>query len=136
MKKCPQCKQVYGEETLYCLTDGTALNSERFSLPSENSLDDEPQTFIRNEPIVIDFATAGESRQSLSPPINHQIPPTLPPAESVVVIPANNVAATRNYALFLVLGLLIGGGLVLGTLLLSRNLFQNDNANAVKTNVK
>ncbi len=132
MKKCPLCRQVYSDEIIYCLNDGTALTSERFSLPSENNPGDEPVTVVRNEPIVIDFGAA-DSPQPVSSPGNYQT--TLPPAESVVVVPANTTAATRNYALFLVLGLLIGGGLVLGTLLLSKNLFQNENANTVKTNV-
>jgi hypothetical protein len=121
MKKCPQCSSVYEDETAYCLNDGTALVEEHFSLPSDSI---EEETLVRSEPIVIDFANINE------PPTKSPIPP----AEQVVVIPASP-APTGKYALFLILGLLIGGGLVLATLLVSRDLNQPENANTVKTNV-
>ena len=133
MKKCPQCNTVYTDETAFCLNDGTALAEDSFALPSEAS-SDEPETVIRSEPIVIDIAGANNA---LPPPppaaaTNYPVMPT----ENVVVVPAvAPAAATRNYALFLILGLLIGGGLVLATLLLSKNLYQTENSNiTVKTN--
>src|SRR6478735_4514388 len=43
MKRCPQCRRDYLDETLlYCLDDGTALLDGPASLPN----DDEPQTAI------------------------------------------------------------------------------------------
>ena len=125
MKKCPQCSTVYADEVIYCLNDGTALVEESFSLPSEAN-SDEPETIIRNEPIIIDFGASEAPAVANYPPV---------PAENIVVLPADTTATTRNYALFLILGLLIGGGLVLGTLLLSKNLYQTENANTVRANV-
>ena len=126
MKRCPQCNSVYNDEIAFCLNDGAALVEESFSLPSMAE-SDEPETIIRNEPIVIDFADT-----SIPPPPaeNYQIPQ---PAENVVIVPANTASINRNYAVFLIVGLLIGGGLVLATLLLSRNLYQNENTVRVKT---
>jgi hypothetical protein len=129
MKKCPQCNSVYGDEVLYCLNDGTALVEESFTMPSESD-SDEPETMIRSEPIIIDLA-GNEMPQQAPPSTTYPVVP----AENIVFVPAANPAATtRNYALFLILGLLIGGGLVLATLLLSKNLFQSENTNAVKAN--
>src|SRR4051812_37170398 len=108
MKKCPQCNTVYSDEVVYCLNDGTALTEESFSLPSESS-QDEPETLVRNQPIVIDFASQNEQPQPPppAPTVNYQIPPA---PENVVVVPVSPAATTRNYAIFLILGLLIGGG--------------------------
>ena len=120
MKKCLQCNSVYGYENLYCLNDGTILVSENFSLPSD---DFEAETIVRNEPVKIDLS-------------NKNIPPetvTYPnqPTETVIVKqPANR----RNPAVFLVLGLLLGGGLVLATLLLARSFHQTDDTATVKVN--
>jgi hypothetical protein len=121
MKKCPQCNSVFEDETAYCPNDGAALIEEHFSLPSNDSI--EAETLVRSEPIIIDLANINEP------------PPIYPvqPAEQVVIVPAIP-PPTRNYALFLILGLLIGGGLVLATLLVSRNLNQPENSNVVKTN--
>ena len=102
MKKCPQCDTVYGDEVMYCLNDGKALVEDSFSIPSE---EEEHDTIIRHDPIVIDFPAHGETQ-----PAAHY--PASVPAENIVVISAPPAAATRNYAIFLILGLLIGGGLV------------------------
>jgi hypothetical protein len=127
MKKCPQCNTVYGDEIAYCLNDGTALIEETFSLPSD--LDSiEAETVVRHEPFVVNF---GADNKIPDQNINHPVPP---PIENVVIVPAKSVSNSKNYALFLVVGLLIGGGLVLATLLLSRMLNQNENAKSAKTN--
>ncbi len=112
MKKCPQCNSVYGDENLYCLNDGTVLVEESFSLPS--SADDfEAETIIRHKPVTVDL-----SNENIPPePIIYQPPPI----ETVVIKqPANR----RNAAIFLILGLLLGGALVLATLILARSFYQ------------
>ena len=125
MKKCPQCNTVYANETIYCLNDGKPLIEENFSLPSTAmNLEEEQETVIRREPIIIDFA------QSTSPnePITYQIPPN---AENIILNPPPQKSSNiGKYAMFLIIGLLIGGGLVFGAIFLSNGLFQNRPANA------
>lgn len=124
MKKCPQCNTVYANETIYCLNDGTPLIEENFSLPSTAmNLEEETETVIRHEPIVIDFA------QNMSPnePITYQIPPDV---ENIIIQPSPRKSSNvGKYAIFLILGLVIGGGLVLGAIFLSKGWFQNSNTN-------
>lgn len=127
MKKCPQCSTVYDDSVAFCLNDGTALVEEPASVLIADD-DDEPETIIRHDPIVIDFTENAEP----PPVVNHPVIP----AENIVVIPATDTTAiNRNYAIFLIFGLLIGGGLVLATLWFSRNLYQAENANVSKINV-
>ncbi len=122
MKRCPQCNSVYGDENLYCLNDGTVLIEETFVLPSDAD-DFEAETIIRNEPMTVDL-----SSKNIPPePIIYQNQPT----ETVVIKqPANR----RNSAIFLVLGLLLGGGLVLATLILARSFYQTGDTKTVKVN--
>jgi hypothetical protein len=123
MKKCPQCNTVYANETIYCLNDGTLLIEENFSLPSAAvamNLEDEAETILRHEPMVIDFA------QNTSP--NEPNPNQTPP--NVSDMPPQKSSNIGKYAIFLMLGLLIGGGLVVGAIFLSKGLFQNSNINA------
>jgi hypothetical protein len=126
MKKCPQCNTVYDDSVAFCLNDGTALIDESATLHSATDAD-EPETIIRNEPIVIDFTESAEP----TPVTNHPVIP----AENIVVVPADTTAINRNYAVFLILGLVIGGGLVLATLWFSKNLYQAENANSDKINI-
>jgi len=126
MKKCPQCNTVYGDQVVYCLKDGAALIEETFSLsPTSDSIQEE--TVIRHEPIIVDFGASEETPRQTT----YQVPPT---PENIIVIPARKTSNAGKYALFLILGFLIGGGLVLATVLLSRTLYQNENTNLVKTN--
>ena len=120
MKRCPQCNSVYGDENLYCLNDGTVLVEETFVLPSEAN-DFEAETIIRNNPVVVDLS------DRKTEPIVYQNPPV----ETIVV---KQPAKSRNAAIFLVVGLLLGGGLVLATLLLARTFYQTGDNKTVKVN--
>ena len=120
MKRCPQCNSVYGDENLYCLNDGTDLVEETFVLPSEAN-DFEAETIIRNNPVVVDLS------DRKTEPIVYQNPPV----ETIVV---KQPAKSRNAAIFLVVGLLLGGGLVLATLLLARTFYQTGDNKTVKVN--
>ena len=126
MKRCPQCSTVYTDETQYCLNDGTVLVEENLPLPSESEFEEE--TIIRHDPIVVDFGTANQPTEQFNyqpaPPVNQ---PTI-----IVERPRN----TGKYLLFLIVGLVLGGGLVLATILVTRNYNQNENAANVKTNAK
>lgn len=115
MKKCPQCSTVYGDDIQFCLNDGTPLIAENFSLPSA---DDgiEAETVIRHAPIVVDVS--GEDFS----PAPESFPQIAPPKTIVVEKPASS----RNYAIFLLVGLLLGGSLVLLTLFLARNFYRDD----------
>lgn len=108
MKRCPQCNSVYENETQFCLNDGTSLVEEHFSMPSEG----EEETIIRHNPITIEFP-----KPDLSEP-----PPTQA-FQPVVIVEEKSKG--KNSLLFLLVGLLLGGGLVLGGILLARNFFLN-----------
>jgi len=123
MKRCPQCSTVFENENAYCLNDGTPLIDENFSLPSSGN-DFEDETVIRREPIVVDLA---EQNHAPRENLNRQIQP--PPIENVVVrVPAKS--NSKNAAVYLALGLLLGGVLVLGTLILARSFYSGGNAAA------
>jgi hypothetical protein len=122
MKKCPQCNNLYQDETLYCLNDGQFLMSEVLPLPSEMSVEDEEATVIRREPIVVDLSAA--NAPNIPPPAQ------IPPREKIVVRTKSNFG---KYLVFLIIGLLLGGSLVLATLFLSRDYYQNNSAGNVKT---
>jgi Bacterial SH3 domain len=113
MKKCPQCNNVYTDETQFCLNDGAALVEENFQMPTET--DAEEDTIIRHDPIIVDFARTNAPTEQF----NYQTPqPTI-----IVERPRS----TGKYLLFLIVGLLLGGGLVLATLFFARNSNQADN---------
>lgn len=120
MKRCPQCNALYEDTTQFCLRDGKPLVEESFSLPS-----DEEETIIRHDPITINIPAPDEYTAPASQ--------SFQPAENVVVVPSNQASTNRNYALFLIIGLLIGGGLVLVTLLLAKNYFQSPETNVART---
>lgn len=125
MKKCPQCNTVYEDDIDYCLNDGTELAEEIFMLPTDDSI--EAETIIRHDPIIVNL-----SDQTDETPIISEY--EMPNGEKVIVVPAETPDKTRNYALFLMLGLLIGGGLVLATILFTRN-NETENANVTHINV-
>ena len=124
MKRCPQCNTTYTDETQYCLNDGAVLVEENLPLPSESEFEEE--TIIRHDPIVVDFGATQQPTEQFNyqpaPPVNQ---PTI-----IVERPRN----TGKYLLFLIVGLVLGGGLVLATLLVARTYNRDDNAANVKTN--
>ncbi|HEX8370424.1 MAG TPA: SH3 domain-containing protein [Pyrinomonadaceae bacterium] len=126
MKRCPQCNNLYPDETQYCLNDGQLLISERLPLPSELSVDDEEVTVIRHEPIVVDLSAAA-ANEPKTETLPYQNPP---PVEKIPVRTKSNFG---KYLVFLITGLLLGGGLVLATLFLSRSFYQNNAAANTKT---
>lgn len=122
MKKCPQCQNLFPDETQFCLNDGQALISEVFPLPSEISSGDEEETIIRHEPIVVDLSAINAPNQ------------TPPAGEKVTIIrPVEAKSNFGKYLAFLIIGLLLGGALVLATLLLARNFYQSDDSNRKAT---
>lgn len=120
MKRCPQCNSVFSDENIYCLNDGTVLVEENFALPSEAD-DFEAETIIRNDPVVVDL-----SDRKTEPIIQRTNP-----VETIVV---KQPAKPKNAVIFLILGLMLGGGLVLATLLLARTFYQTDDNKTVKVN--
>lgn len=114
MKVCPQCNSVYGDDFVYCSNDGSVLTEENLSLPTED--DTEAQTVIRRkgEPIIVDV-NEPSATQAETVEMNYG---NLPPAQKAIVV--EQKSNSKFYALFLVVGLLLGGGLVLATLLASK----------------
>jgi hypothetical protein len=131
MKRCPQCQNLYPDETQYCLGDGQLLISERLPLPSElSAVDEEEVTVIRHDPIVVDLSAANAPNIPPQQPPTYQIPPPAVAAERITVKTKSNFG---KYLVFLIIGLLLGGGLVLATLYLSRGgFFQNSDAGGDK----
>lgn len=122
MKRCPQCNSVFGDALDFCTNDGTPLTQEAFVLPSENSSDEE-ETVIHHDPVIIDIqnppvAPTEQFNYQAAPPTN---------VEPVIIVEKPR-GAGRN-VLFLILGLILGGGLVLGAVLLGVFLYQNRTAN-------
>lgn len=119
MKRCPQCNSVFDDTLDYCTNDGTPLLEETFILPSENSpVDAEEITVIHHEPITIDIPNP-------NPPPTEQFNYQIPPTENVIPVIVEKSPTTGKYLLFLVLGLLLGGGLVLAAVLFGVYLYQN-----------
>lgn len=131
MKKCPQCSQVFENEIAYCSNDGTPLVEEVFTLPSTGDFDDD--TVVRRSPIVVDLS---QPKKAAAYPNINQPPPTSTADNIIVEVPAKK--NSRNAAVYLALGLLLGGILVLGTLILSRNFYSGDangNSKQIAVNV-
>ena len=128
MKRCPQCNSVFDNSLDFCTNDGTPLIQETFVLPSESSaFDAEEVTVIHSAPVTINIPNQ-------NPPVapteqfNYQVPIT----ETVIVKKPRN---TGKYLLFMVLGLLLGGGLVLAAVLFVMFLNQKKQPAQVNINV-
>ena len=118
MKRCPQCHSVFEDALVYCTNDGTPLVPENFTLPSEAAGigEEEEITVIHHDPITIDVA----DRPAPTERFEYR-PTAAPPAEAAIPIIVERAPRnTGKYLLFLVIGLLLGGGLVLATLLFAR----------------
>ena len=126
MKRCPQCNSVFDDSLVYCTNDGTPLLDETFVLPSEVSPTDvEEETVIHHDPITIDIPNT--SAPAPTEQFGYQAPPAV---ETIIVEKRRN---TGKYLLFLVLGLVLGGGLVLAAVLFTLYLSQNDPSPVVNT---
>jgi len=129
MKKCPQCQNLFPDETQYCLNDGQPLISQVLPLPSEVSSGDEEETIVRGAPIVVDLSAVNAPNHETL-----QSPPSHPPRETIVIpVPAKTKSNFGKNLAFLIIGLLLGGALVLATLLLAKSFYQNDSSNNTPT---
>lgn len=138
MKICPKCQTVYKDEIRFCLSDGTPLVEQESAAPVTDY--EEPETVIsRNyqaseEPIIIDFGKPETKTEPIMIDFSDVETVVHPPKQAEelpqVTVIEKPVAKTSNYALFLVIGLFIGGGLVLLTLLLARSFFGGENVNS------
>lgn len=109
MKKCPKCHLIYDDNLSFCLQDGTALI---INFEDKTSTEAETQVGAKNvsneaksPPIYIDL---GEK-----PTVASSIPPTFQPPNANPIPPKNAVNYFLLAILFLVLGVVGGGGLVL-----------------------
>lgn len=137
MKKCPQCNTLYKDEILYCLSDGNPLVEQQSSNAATVNNYDDSETVVRSEPIVINFSKPENESEPIMIDFSDVETVVHPPKQveqlPQVTIIEKPVSKTSNYALFLIIGLFIGGGLVLATLLLARNFFQDGNVNSNNT---
>lgn len=127
MKRCPQCNSVFPDSLIYCTNDGSALNLETFVMPSEAS-PPEPEeiTIIRREPVTSDPITIDIPNPNPPPIPVEQLNYQTPPTENIIPVIIEKPRNTGKYILFLVLGLILGGGLVLAAILFSMYLSQRD----------
>ena len=121
MKKCPQCNSVFDDSLVYCTNDGTPLVEETFVLPSEASQPDaeEEITVVHHDPITIDIPN------NSAPAPTEQFTYQTPPAETIIPVVIEKRRNTGKYVLFLVIGLILGGGLVLAAIAAAMLLFQS-----------
>jgi hypothetical protein len=137
MKRCPQCNSVYEDEKIYCLEDGTSLVNEAFTLPSDFSPEDqsgEQETVIRNPPLVFDISNQNiptqqpQTQHLPKPPVNPYAPNQ---GNFSGQVPSKPNRGCLKYSLFLLIGLLIGGGIVLGIMSIGF-VYMNNSANENK----
>jgi hypothetical protein len=111
MKQCPQCRQTYSDETIFCLSDGTPLAF----------LNDKPEevTIVQSFPEEITFVR----------PVQNTQPTIVTPVQPIQPI-RSGVSPIFAYLSIILLLLLIGGGaIVVGFFVLSRMSSENTNAN-------
>ncbi len=105
MKKCPQFNSGFGVESVYFSDNGEVLIEENLSLTSEYE-EVEADIIIHRDPIVVDFG------ETTSPTEGFENIQNIPPTQPIIF---EQKRVSRNYAIFLILGLLLGGVLVLAT---------------------
>ncbi len=123
MKKCPQCHNSYNDENIYCLNDGAILIDE---LPSTITFN-YPNNPLPNPAFVVDISPKDETPTLIAP---------FPPRVQI----ASTKSESKNYVVLLLIGLLAGGGLVLGTFFLTKSFGERKtevatNANSAKSKV-
>ena len=131
MKRCPQCSRVFDDSLDYCTEDGTPLVAETFVLPSEVSPIEEEETIVRREPVKIEIPV--QEAAAPTEQIDYQVTPT---GETIIPVVIEKRRNTGKYLLFLVLGLLLGGGLVLAAVLFSMYLSQEKPAQNVNVTTR
>jgi hypothetical protein len=128
MKRCPQCNSVFDDSLVYCTNDGTPLDQETFVLPSENmpAAEEEEITVIHHDPITVDIPNS-------TPPAapTEQFTYQTPNGETVIPVVIEKRRSTGKYLLFLVLGLILGGGLVLAAVLFAIFLSQRSDQSPI-----
>lgn len=111
MKKCPQCNSVYSFDTNFCLNDGVPLVEDSLQMPTQVFLAEE-ETVVNKKPIF-------------TPP-----PPPIPKSE-----PKRSSGFGKSF-LFLVVGLLLGGIVVLGILFAILSQMKKDESANTNVNVQ
>ncbi len=130
MKRCPQCNTVFENEMIYCKEDGTTLINEPLPLPSDFTPDennnDEERTVIRNESFTVDIPPPQMSDRQSPPPMNRTQSPVnpYPPQMS----PPETNRGCYKYSIFLLIGLILGGGIALGIVGFGYYYMQNSTA--------
>lgn len=126
MKKCPQCSKVFDDSLSFCTLDGTPLIAENPAPPSELAPNDEEETVIHRDPIVVDFSTP--------PPTTEQFNYQTPPQEIVTPVVVERRGNFWKYLVFMLVGLIFGGSLVLAALFLSGKLSPANNSQVAVRN--
>lgn len=117
MKRCPQCQNMFDDENSFCLNDGAVL------------IPDLPQTIAYSPPIiqhqpsfVVDLSPKSEIPTQFTP-----IPPFSMPNQTAK-------KSSGNYAVPLVIGLLLGGVVAAAAFFIIKSLDEKSVAVAVNSN--
>jgi hypothetical protein len=136
MKRCPQCNSVFDDALIYCTNDGTPLIEENFVLPSESSPnDDEEITVIHHDPITVDIPAQTSNQNPPAP--TEAFTYQTPPQTNVVPVVIEKPRSSWKNLLFLLIGLILGGVLVLAAVVVGLFLYQSKQtpaANAANRN--
>ena len=116
MRRCPQCQQVYDDETNFCLTDGTTLVTVSGSFTTESEM-----------PTVVRQAPAPTVYSQSQPPPSYGNAPFIPPVNPAP-IESNKSNALLIAALVGLLALVVGGAIV-GLVIYGLNSSNNKNTN-------
>ena len=117
MKKCLRCEQVYGDDTNFCLSDGSTLVSVSDSFASHDEM---PTVYSGAPPTVYGG----------SPPTNFSNPPQFIPQNSAAAPPPQKKSNTLLIALVVGFFALLAGGAVVGVVMYG--LKSSDNKNTAK----
>jgi hypothetical protein len=116
MRRCPQCQQVYDDETNFCLSDGTTLVTVSGSFTTES----ETPTVVRHTPAPTVYSQA-------QPPPSYGNAPFIPPVSSAP--PESNKSNTLLIAALVGLIALVVGGAIVGLIVYGLKSPDNKNTN-------
>lgn len=122
MRKCPQCQQIYNDDTNFCLTDGATLVSVSDSFITESDM----PTVVREAAPTVYNPAQTQSSYGLNQPPSYSGAPFVPPVSSAPPAKSN----TLLIAVLVGLIALVAGGAMVGLIMYGLSSSDNKNTNA------